>query len=137
MADLTITAANVIKGTGASTKTGVAGATITAGQTVYMDASDSNKIKLADANASSATAACIGIALHAALAGQPITYQDSGIIALGSILTAGAVYVLSATAGGIAPVADLTTGWRSSVLGIAKSTGNLELGIHNSDTAIA
>ena len=35
MTDLAITAANVVKGSGATYDTGVAGATITAGQLVY------------------------------------------------------------------------------------------------------
>jgi hypothetical protein len=42
-----ITAANVLAGANAKKRTGVAGATITAGQTVYEDSTDSNKFKLA------------------------------------------------------------------------------------------
>lgn len=137
MADLTITAANVVKGSSSSVKNGVAGATITAGQAVYEDATDSNKLKLADANASSATAACKGIALHAALSGQPIAYIDGGDLGVGTILTAGTIYVLSATAGGIAPAADLTTGWRTTILGVATTTSNLKVNLNRSDTAIA
>jgi hypothetical protein len=134
LADLTITAANVAKGTGASTASGIAGVTITAGQSVYLDSATST-IKLADADSSATTAATVGIALHGSLAGQPITYQVSGQITVGGTMTAGKLYVVSATAGGIAPSADLTTGWRTSLLGIAISTTILDMYIINSGIA--
>ncbi len=120
MADLTITAATIqpatVTGYPTATKTGVAGETITAGQSVYINSSDSNKIYKSDANASSAAAAAVGIAMHGATSGQPITYCTEGALAFGAILTAGQYYVASATAGGIAPTADLTTGWYSTLL---------------------
>lgn len=128
-ADLVVTAANVVKATvsgytyrGAR---GIAGATITAGQVVYKDASDSDKIKLADNDTSSATAAAVGIAMHAALAGQPIEYCESGPVSFGAILTAGHIYVLSSTAGAICPHADLAAADYSTRLGWAYSTSIL------------
>jgi hypothetical protein len=54
MADLTVTAANVISGAGAKIINGKSGETIVAGKVVYFDSADS-KYKLADNN--SATAA--------------------------------------------------------------------------------
>ena len=51
MADLSITASAVAAGSGALFKDGTAGASITAGQSVYEDASAAGAIKLADANA--------------------------------------------------------------------------------------
>jgi hypothetical protein len=79
MADLTITAANVIAGNSAKTETGTAGATVTAGQVVYKDSAD-NKFKLADND--SATAGLrspYGIALHASLAGPaPYCHHTRG-----------------------------------------------------------
>jgi len=126
MADLTITAANITPGsvTGMSVlkTSGTAGATITAGQAVYIDASDSNKIKLADADASSTAAAAVGISLHAALSGQPIQYITSGPLNFGAILTTGTYYVVSSTAGGICPTADLSVGEYSTLLMYAYST---------------
>lgn len=125
MADLVITAANITPGTTTGytpvKQTGTAGETITAGQSVYLLSSDS-KLYKADANASSASAAAVGIALHAALAGQPLTYISSGALNFGAILTAGLYYVVSATAGGIAPTADLASGWYSTLLMYAYST---------------
>ena len=126
MADLVITAANITKGsvTGYTpiTTTGTAGETITAGQAVYINASDSNKIYKADADASSTAAAAVGISLHAATAGQPITYLTSGPLNFGAILTAGTYYVVSSTAGGICPTSDLSTGEYSTLLMYAYST---------------
>jgi len=123
MADLSVTAANVLASNAARRKTGVAGATITAGQALYADASASNTLNLADANASAATANPVGIALHGASSGQPLAYvEEDPDFTPGATLTVGTVYVLDATAGGIAPVADLTTGWYPNVLFIATTT---------------
>lgn len=125
MANLTITAANVLAGSNATTRQGTAGATITAGQVVYFDDTTST-YKLADCN--SATAAVrspAGIALNGASSGQPLMVLTGGDITIGATLTAGVAYYLSGTAGGICPVADLTTGDYPTVLGIAKSTSVL------------
>ena len=123
MADLSITAASVVPGSRARILPGTAGATITAGQTVYLD-STTNTYKLADANSSAATAAVVGIAMNGASAGQPISVNvEDDDLTVGATLSMSApVYVQSATAGGIAPSADIAAGWYPSVLFIAKST---------------
>ena len=127
---LTITAANIIPVAGYSFGTGVSGGTLTAGMPVYKDASDSDKIKAADANASDAAAAAVGITLHAALTGQPVKYITGGNLGFGAILTAGLVYVVGATtAGDIEASTALTTNWRTSILGVATTTSNLALNI--------
>jgi hypothetical protein len=137
MADLTITAANVISGSGATRVTGTAGASITAGQVVYRDSSD-GKYKLADCD--SATAAVrspAGIALHAASTGQPLTIQSAGPITIGATVTAGVAYYLSATPGGIAPVADLASGDYPVILGIATSASVIDIDIQEAGVALA
>lgn len=137
MADLSITAANVAPGSNASLAYGTAGATITAGQVVYFDESDSN-YKLADCD--SATAAVrspAGIAMNGASDGQPVTICKSGNVTIGAAVTAGVAYYLSATAGGIAPVADLTTGDYPVVLGIATSATILKVQILEAGVALA
>lgn len=136
MADLSITAASVVKGANAVTESGTAGATITAGQVVYRDASDL-KCKLADCN--SATAAVRsprGIALNGASDGQPLVIQRSGEITIGATLTVGSTYYLSATAGGIAPLADLGSGDYPTVIGVAKSTSVLVLSFTEAGAAL-
>jgi hypothetical protein len=130
MADLTITAASVIAGNGAKTDRGIAGATITAGQVVYLDATD-NKYKLADND--SATAAVrspAGIALHAALAGQPLVVLVSGLITIGATVAAGDVYCLSSTPGAICPSADIAAGDYNTIVGIGTSTTVLDVRFH-------
>lgn len=138
MADLTITKANVIKGANSTVVNGIAGATITAGQAVYEDTTDSGKIKLADANGATALiATCKGIALNDALAGQPISYIVGNDLGLGAILTVGTVYILSATAGGICPDADSASGMRKTIIGVATTTSNLRVALNSSGALIA
>lgn len=128
MADLSITAANVLAGQGVIYRDGIAGATLAAGQTIYADASDGGKLKLADANASAAASDTAGIALHAALANQPIRYQTEGEITIGSTeMVVARIYIQSATAGGIAPSTDLGSGWYTKVIGVAKTNSILSL----------
>lgn len=131
MADITITAASVLKISGA-TYEGIAGATITAGQACYLDAADSNKIKLAQSDGTAEEAAVRGIALHASLAGQPIILQISGVIAIGATVVLGNLYCLSDTAGAICPSADVGTSEYMSLIGVANTTAQLTLNFLNS-----
>lgn len=136
MADISITAANVLPGSNARTENGTFGATVTQGQAVYLDASD-GKYKLADNdNATAAVRRPRGIALNAGSNGQPATIQTSGSITIGGTLTAGTVYVLSSTAGGIAPQADLASGDDVVILGVATSTTALALDIQISGVTL-
>jgi hypothetical protein len=135
MTDISITAANVLQGSGARTEEGFAGETIAAGKVVYKDTT--GKFMLADSD--SATAAVrtpYGIALNSASLKQPITIQKSGEIAIGGTLTAGLAYYLSKTPGGICPVADIASGGYSSVIGMAKSTSVLDINIQSSGVAV-
>lgn len=122
MADLSVTAANVLKGAGAVTEAGTAGGTITAGMPVYK--SSDNKILATDADSATVAARqAIGIALNAASDGQPVDYMKmGGEITIGATMTAGVTYYLSGTAGGICPLADVGASEYLSIVGIAKST---------------
>lgn len=129
MADIAITAANVLPGTNAIKTTGVAGATITQGQQVYLDAT-TQTWKLADNDAAAAAAHHDqGTALVGCSAGQPIVVQTGGDITIGGALTAGTAYYLSATAGAICPVADLVTGKTVCQVGLAKSATVLTIDV--------
>jgi hypothetical protein len=129
MSDLSVTAANVVPSGNATVERGTAGATITAGQVVYKDPT-TGKYLLADNNSATAAARqARGIALNGASNGQPLSIQMGGDITIGATLTAGVAYYLSGTAGGICPVADLTTGMYPCLLGMAKSTTVLSIGI--------
>lgn len=132
MADLSITAASVLASSTALRSTGVAGATITQGDVLYRDGSDANKLKLADADSSAATATVVGIALNAGAAGQPITYATyDPTFTPGATLAVGEVYTLSATPGGICPVGDLGSGDYTSTLIVATTTSTGVLQISN------
>ncbi len=135
MADLSVTASAVVPTTNAVIAQGTAGATITQGQAVYADPSDSYKIKPA-AHTSATTASVVGIALNGASAGQPVSYAVSGDVTFNSIFTAATVYTLGGAAGAIAPSADLDASSNTrygTVVGIATSGTNLRLGIVASD----
>jgi hypothetical protein len=137
MADITITAANVLPGAGARVRHGVtAGATIAAGKTVVRDPT-TDKYVLSDSNhATVALRKVNGIALNAASDGQPFSMLEGGPITIGATLTAGAGYYLSETPGGIQPVADLASGERSVLLGLATSTTVLDVEIQDSGVTI-
>lgn len=140
MADLTITAANVASGTTGTeliNKDYKAGAAAAAGQTVYLDATTTPPTwKLADADLAAARSPS-GIALHTAAIGQPLAVQTSGPITIGAALTPGLFYYQSKTAGGIAPIADITgTGTYPTVIGPAISASQLRIDISESGVAL-
>lgn len=125
MADISITAANVVYSSGTKL-TGTAGAAITAGQLVYLEAA-SQTYKLAQGNAA-ATNNPAGIALNNCSANQPIIVQSTGTLNIGATLTVGQTYVMSAAnPGGIAPVSDLTTGNYVAVVGVAVTANNIQM----------
>lgn len=130
MADITITAANVVPSAAALArrKCAVAGATIAAGNIIYLDTAASNVAKLADANGASALIRTpVGMAINSASTGQPVEYIDyDDALVIGTHgVTINTGILLSATAGGLAPVADLTTGWYGAMLAIAKTTTSI------------
>lgn len=145
MADLVLTAASVVPSAYAVILSGTAGAAITAGQTIFEDTADLDangrpKIKLYDANASAPTAitnGVRGIALNNAATGQPVDYAISDPDFTHGLagVTKGDVIVASATAGGLAPVADLASGWRPAVMLIATSSTKAVLQIAQNITA--
>ena len=135
MADLVVVAGDVVAVSGATSARGTAGATITAGQLVYLN-STSGKYALAQGD-DAATDAVVGIAAHGASDGQPLQVLTGGVVDLGVTLTVGEIYVLSAaSAGGIAPKGDLSSGEYVSIIGVAQTADNLLLGILNSGVAV-
>lgn len=110
--DLTITPASVLASSSATFEDGIAGATLTRGMLVYSDSTDSGKWKPADANVIAAKGVR-GMAYGDAASGQfiRVIIKDPALTVGATLSLSAPIYVLSATAGGIAPVADLTTGW--------------------------
>jgi hypothetical protein len=136
MADLSVTAANVVAGSGATVERGTAGATITAGQVVYQDPV-SGKFLLADSNsATAAVRAPDGIALNGASLNQPLAVHTGGPVTIGATLVAGTTYTLSETPGGLQPTADLGSGEYPSIIGMATSTTVLNVDIQSAGVAL-
>lgn len=128
MADLTITAANVKAGSSATRVQLVqAGEAITQGQPVYL-ASD-GKYYQTDANDTAVKAQAKGISITPASTDGYFLMHVDGLVNLGATLAVGQVYVCSATKGGIAPYADLTTNDYVTILGVATTTALLDLNL--------
>lgn len=126
MADVTVVAAEVLPDSGTVTTGGTLGGTVTAGQSVYLD-STTNTWKAADANSTAATAAAKGISMTGGVSGQPCVICTGGTLDPGFTVDVAKVYVVSATAGGIAPVADLVQGWRTTILGVGITASQLQI----------
>lgn len=127
--DLTVTAANVLASAVPYAKHGIAGAAITAGQALYIDTTDSNKLKLADANGTAPANTYAGIALHAAAIGQPIAYQNSDpSFTTGFTALAGDPIFLSDNAGGVTKtIADLASGSAVIQVGLMLTTTQMNM----------
>jgi hypothetical protein len=129
--DLTITPANVsLAGTETRTLLVTFGETVTNGQVVYRKVSD-NKYWKADNDVTVDTAEVAGIVLSGNSADGQGIIVIGGPITIGAATTAGVSYVLSSTAGGIAPAADLGTGDYISSLGHATTTAIIWLNLKN------
>lgn len=118
MAAISITPANVKMSARGRFITGFAGEAVTAGQLVYRDNADKGSLKLADADEPTKRAV-VGIAANNASKDQPLTVvTKDGALAIGGTVATGAVLVLGATAGSIAPASDLTEGWEAVILAV-------------------
>lgn len=135
MADVSITAANVVRVSGA-VEEGTAGESMTGGMLVYKKDADSKFYMCSsDATAVGVSAEVdnvYGVLLNAGVAaGQPCDVQTNGVITIGGTVVAGTPYFLSDTSltGKICPHADLiATNW-VSFFGIGASTTTVRLGI--------
>ena len=129
MAQISITAASVLKSSTGQVSVGTAGATITAGQSVYIDTSDSNKIKLADANGTAPANTFAGIALNAASSGQPVSYcsNDTAGFTIGATVVAGDTIWLSQTPGGLTKTIGDLSGGIAIVVGVMLTTTTMNL----------
>ena len=105
----------------------VYGSTVVPGNLLYLDTTD-NKYKLADADVSETTAGASAIAVTPGSdTDNGIVITSGSVILVGATLTIGGAYVVSATAGAIAPEADLTTNDYVTRIGTAATTTRLDL----------
>ncbi len=127
MSNVTITAASLLAADGALKRRRIAGEALAQGDAYYIDPSD-RRAKKSRANGTVAQAAFDGIALAAvAAAEQPFEGIEGGDVDVGANLTVGVPYVISATAGKIAPLADLAQGNKITGVGYAVDTGTLRI----------
>ena len=136
MADLTVTAANVVPDAGGSTQSITFGETVTAGQVLYLAAADGRYYKTICNSATAEIRVVSGIALNGGAAGQPGTMLTAGTVTIGATTVVGKIYVASATAGGIAPSTDLVTGWYTAIIGIGITASKILLSIKNGGVAV-
>lgn len=124
--DATITATQVAWVRGVRPRTVRGGAAITAGQVVYKNTA-TNEHELADADTDTASEVA-GVAISDGQDGRDMLIAPPGAVYnCGFTTTAGTIYVLSTTAGGIAPEADLASGDYVVVLFVGNGTAIVEL----------
>jgi hypothetical protein len=130
MADFVIVAANVVPGAGAVLNMGTAGEALTAGQPVALDPASGKYVRADNDSATVALRSPKGICVVGANNNGPLVFQSAGEIALGTTLTPGAPVFVSATAGGLCPQADLTTGRTVQMVGLAKTAAILSMDLN-------
>lgn len=127
MADLAVTAANVVDVERVKKAVGVAGEAITAGAAIYQKIdSDGQKRMYLALNTGTGEANLKGLALTNSAQFQPVVYATDGTINPGGNMEPGAAYFVSGTAGKICPSTDLSTdGQQISLVGIAVNADEL------------
>jgi len=144
MADVSYTASNVICTTSPlqvrrvseprDVRQARAAVAIAAGQPVRLVGST---LYLSQATDNYATAKCGGVALNSAGVGQWVfcgNYRDV-LYGVGTFVQGG-VYVVSATAGGIAPIGDLLSEDTVTVVGVARTTGQLRVQVIEAEVLV-
>jgi len=129
MADVTVTVANVSLRASPTSSVVQVGQAVTAAVPIYLKTSD-NKYYIADANVGAEEAAVVGIAMTPAATDEYTYMVTAGTIDIGGTTVKGTTYILSATAGGIAPETDYATGMYKTRIGDASDTaGTIVLAI--------
>lgn len=135
MADLTITATDLdYDGT---PTVGTAGETIAASDSIYYDSANSVWMQ-ADASADDGGNQ-VAVALSGGATGQAIIVAKDRdkTLTVGSVLTVGETYVVSANAGKIAPISDLVSTNYVVYIGYATSATEMKLLLRRTATAKA
>lgn len=118
--------------TGGSFEPGTAGEAISSGDWLYRDASRTYFLAKCD---DPDKATLYGVAMNNAILGGTVYVNRDAAIEADAVFAKDVVYVLSATAGRIAPEADLVSGNLISIAGVASSTTGLKVGILNTGIA--
>lgn len=127
MADLTVTSVRVTDST--QYQLLPFGATISAGQVVYIDTTD-GECKLADCDNSQATALAKGIAITPGIdGGYGLVATGGNLVLVGASMVAGDSQVLSGTPGAIQQDADYASGDWITQLGRAVSATEIKIDV--------
>jgi len=137
MAAISVTPGSVLRVDGEVVDGFLAGATITAGMDVYVDANGAVQIGTNATSAGSGVGAqCNGVALNGGSIGQPIRIQKNGTVNIGGTAAVGKQYVRG-TGGGIIPVDDIATGEFITTVGVGLTAANIKLGYNVSGVQAA
>lgn len=121
MADYTLTPANIIPSASAQRRFGTFGEAIVAGKTCYLNTD--SKYYLADGNDATKMPVA-GMAIDGGASGQPgyiVTFDPA--LAVGAHGAGTGIPVFqSATAGGVCPFADISTGNQTTCLGVTNDS---------------
>ena len=132
--DLVITPADVgLQSDAGQVQTVQAGEAITQGMPVRRDTTSAPaKWYQCEATSTADKAEAEGIALTgAALDGYFVVITgDGSLVDLGATLAIGETYVVSDVSGNITIIGDVTSGWFTTILGVATATDTLELRIN-------
>ena len=88
---------------------------------VYLRSSDTKWYK-AQSDGTAAEATIGGVVVTGSSASQACVVQTGGTLTIGGTVVAGTVYIVSATAGGICPVADLSSTQFLAIVGYATTS---------------
>lgn len=136
MAAISVTPGSVLRVDGAVVSFN-AGATITAGMVVYVDANGAVQIGTNATSAGSGVGAlAVGVALNGGSIGQPIDVLTNGTVTIGGTAAVGKPYVLG-TSGGVIPVDDIAGTEFVTQVGIGTTAANIKLGVNVSAVAAA
>lgn len=145
MANLALTSASVLQSSAAIVLNGIGGVAFAAGQPAYRDTTDLDgsgmaKWKIYDADAVTPAPilnGCQGVFANSGAAGQPCTVviSDPAFTHGLAAVTKGDIIIASATAGALAPAADLAAGMRPCVVMFAISATQATIAIAQSLTA--
>lgn len=137
MAAITVTATSVARVDGEVVNGYLAGASITAGQVVYVDSNGAVQVATNATSAGSGVGAqLVGIALNGGGAGQPIQILKNGTVNIGGTVAVGKPYQLG-TSGGIIPVDDIAGTEYSTHVGEGVTTANIKLAFNVSGVQAA
>jgi hypothetical protein len=112
-------------------RTCTGGASIVAGDALYMDTDNTCKLAIATGGATSAR--LLGIAINNGASGQKISYDawDPALVT-GFAVAVGELYVVSGVAGRISDVGGLASGSTTSIVGIGQTATTIFLNPINS-----